>query len=155
LGGMLGIVPVVAWARRLEDGTGWEARVEARTLDGHVVGAAESMCSRDEQTWKRRDEYALRSMAQTRAISRALRAPLGQIVVLAGYEPAAAKEIPAESTASRERPDEVQVEPSSEQWAEITTLIRTLEGTDPYTDWTERAREHAGVPGRLLTRRVP
>src|SRR5262245_45799989 len=64
LGGMLGVVPVVAWTRRLEDGSGWEARVEARTLDGRIVGAAESMCTRAESTWSRRDEYALRSMAQ-------------------------------------------------------------------------------------------
>ena len=96
LGGMLGVVPVVDLDAAARDGTGWEARVEARTLDGRVVGAAESMCSRSERRWAKRDEYALRSMAQTRAIGRALRAPLGQIVVLAGYEPAAAEEIPAD-----------------------------------------------------------
>ena len=96
LGGMLGVVPVVVWTKPNETGDGYLARVEARTLDGRVVGAAESECSRAERKWKTAEPYAIRSMAQTRAIGRALRAPLGQIVVLAGYEPRAAEEIPVD-----------------------------------------------------------
>ena len=94
LGSMLGVVPVVVWTRRTDDG--WEARVEARTLDGRTVGAAEAMCSKSERTWKSRDDYALRSMAQTRATSKALRGPLGFVVTLAGYEATPAEEVPAE-----------------------------------------------------------
>jgi hypothetical protein len=94
LGSMLGVVPVVVWTRRTEDG--WEARVEARTMDGRTVGAAEAMCSKAERTWKSRDDYALRSMAQTRATSKALRGPLGFVVTLAGYEATPAEEIPPE-----------------------------------------------------------
>jgi hypothetical protein len=66
LGGMLGVVPVVCWTRPNETADGYVARVEARTLDGRVVGAAESECSRAESTWRNRDPYAIRSMAQTR-----------------------------------------------------------------------------------------
>src|SRR4051794_31999780 len=76
LGAMLGVVPVVCWTNPNETGDGYLARVEARTLDGRVVGAAESECSRAERRWKTADPYAIRSMAQTRAIGRALRAPL-------------------------------------------------------------------------------
>jgi hypothetical protein len=95
LGSMLGVFPVVVWTRPLEDGTGWEAKVEARTLDGNVVGSGEAMCSRDEgKPWNTRDENAIRAMAQTRATSRALRGPLGFIVHLAGYQAAAAEEMP-------------------------------------------------------------
>jgi len=92
LGSMLGVFPVVVWTRPLENG-GFEARVEARTLAGDLVGAAEAQCARDEPTWKSRPDYALRSMAQTRATSRALRGPLGFIVVLAGYSATAAEEM--------------------------------------------------------------
>jgi hypothetical protein len=92
LGSMLGVVPVVVWTRRTDDG--WEARVEARTMDGRTVGAAEAMCSKTERTWKSRDDYALRSMAQTRATSKALRGPLGFVVTLAGYEATPAEEMP-------------------------------------------------------------
>lgn len=94
LGSMLGVVPVVAWTRPLENG--WEARVEARTLDGRTVGAAEAMCTKDERTWKTRDDFALRSMAQTRATSKALRGPLGFIITLAGYSDTPAEEMPTD-----------------------------------------------------------
>jgi hypothetical protein len=157
LGGMLGVVPVVCWTRPNETGDGYVARVEARTLDGRVVGAAESECSRVESKWKNRDPYAIRSMAQTRAIGRALRAPLGQIVVLAGYEPAGAEEIPSEPERVP-RSDSERVSPADPvaatrmQLDEIATLIRTLDGTDAAIDWRARALEYAGVPARALTK---
>src|SRR5262245_49772738 len=49
LGTMLGVFPVLEWSRPLDDG--WEARVEAKTLDGRLVGAAESECLREEPRW--------------------------------------------------------------------------------------------------------
>jgi hypothetical protein len=82
VGGMVGVLPVVVWTRPNETNDGYIARVEARTLDGRVVGAAEAECSRAEKVWKDRYPSTLRAMAQTRAVSRALRAPLGQIVAL-------------------------------------------------------------------------
>lgn len=97
LGSMLGVTPVCVWTRSL--GNGWEARVEARTLDGRIVGSAEAMCTRDERMWKNRDDYALRSMAQTRATSKALASPLRFVVTLAGYEGT-----PAEEMTFAERP---------------------------------------------------
>jgi hypothetical protein len=103
LGAMLGVVPVVTGTRLNETGDGIVATVEARTLDGRVIGAADGECSRAESKWKNRDPFALRSMAQTRAISRALRGPLGMIVVLAGYEPAAAEEMPVAPDATTDR----------------------------------------------------
>lgn len=97
LGSMLGVTPVCVWTRSL--GNGWEARVEARTLDGRIVGSAEAMCTRDEKMWRNRDDYALRSMAQTRATSKALASPLRFIVTLAGYQGT-----PAEEMTFAERP---------------------------------------------------
>lgn len=100
LGSMLGVFPVCTWTRPLENG--WEARVEARTLAGNTVGSAEAMCTRDERTWSGRDEYALRSMAQTRATAKCLRLPLGFVMQLAGYDPTPAEEMPRENG---EKPD--------------------------------------------------
>lgn len=94
LGSMLGVFPVTVWTRKLEDG--WEARVEARTRDGAVVGAAEAECLRSESNWSDRDSYALRSMAQTRATSKALRQPLGFVMALGGFDATPAEEMPAE-----------------------------------------------------------
>jgi hypothetical protein len=91
LGSLLGVYPVTIWTRKLENG--WEARVEALTRSGEVVGAAEAECLYDEANWKSRDDYALRSMAQTRATSKALRMPLGFVVTLAGFEATPAEEM--------------------------------------------------------------
>ena len=59
---MLGLVPVPVWTKPNETGDGYVARVEARTLDGRVVGAAESECSRA-RALEDRKPYAIRSMA--------------------------------------------------------------------------------------------
>jgi hypothetical protein len=101
LGALLGVYPIVVWTKpiygRDDDPTqpfGWEARVEARTRQGQLVGAAEAECLRSEANWKGRDDYALRSMAQTRATSKALRQPLGYVITLAGFDATPAEEMP-------------------------------------------------------------
>jgi hypothetical protein len=96
-GTMLGIFAVGVWTRPMkEDGVtvAWEARAEARTRDGAVVGAAEAMCSRSEAKWAKADEYAVRSMAQTRAASKALAGALRFVAVLAGFAGTPAEEMP-------------------------------------------------------------
>ena len=99
LGSMLGVFPIVQWTRKLDNG--WEARVEARTMDGNVVGAAEAQCLRTETRWASADDYAIRSMAQTRATSRALRGPLGFVVQLAGFQPEPAEDMPESAPAKK------------------------------------------------------
>lgn len=94
LGTMLGVFPVCTWTRKLDNG--WEARVEARTMSGAIVGAAEAECLTSESRWGKADDYAVRSMAQTRATSKALRLPLGFVVTLGGYAATPAEEMPAE-----------------------------------------------------------
>lgn len=106
LGTMLGVFPVCVWTRKLDDG--WEARVEARTLNGQIVGAAEAQCLRAERTWATRDDYALRSMAQTRATSKALRQPLGFVMTLAGFEATPAEEMVVDGHVSDARATEPQ-----------------------------------------------
>lgn len=134
LGSMLGVVPVVEWTRPVE--RGWEARVEARTLDGRVIGAAEAQCTKDERMWAKRDDYALRSMAQTRATSKALRGPLGFIVTLAGYSATPAEEMPADApqAAPPVQRDVQHVErtdvPAEDPWfAEVKPLLKGIPST--------------------------
>lgn len=95
LGTMLGVFPVTVWTKQIEDG--WEARVEARTRDGATIGAAEAQCLRSERNWRDRDDFALRSMAQTRATAKCLRMPLGFVMTLAGFEATPAEEMTFES----------------------------------------------------------
>ena len=153
LGGMLGVHPIVMWTRPNETGDGYVARVEAHTLDGRVVGAAEAECSRAETTWAKRPPYALRSMAQTRATSRALRAPLGQIVTLAGYEAAGVEEIPPTPPPARAlAPEPVERKPPTKaQMTEVATLLRRLEELDPERDWKAYCRTFVGVPDSRMS----
>lgn len=81
------------------EGFSWEAKVEVRTPDGTVVGSAEAMCSRTEKTWCERDDFALRSMAETRAESRAYRKAIGWIINMAGYSATPAEEMGHDATA--------------------------------------------------------
>jgi hypothetical protein len=151
LGTMLGVFPVLAWTRHLENG--WEARVEARTLASAVVGAAESECLRDERRWANADDYAIRSMAATRATSKALRQPLGFVMQLAGFEPTPAEEMPSAGT-SNPPPTSASTSAghaSQEQLTRIGVLLTDLALHDPETDWRARARDLAGAPADAIT----
>lgn len=75
------------------DGFDWEAKVVV-LHNGTPVGSAESMCSRSEDRWKTADDFAVRSMAQTRATSRAIATVARWIVTLAGYAGTPAEEMP-------------------------------------------------------------
>jgi hypothetical protein len=83
------------------EGYDYEARVEARTATGLVVGTGEAMCSRKESRWAQADDYAVKSMAQTRATSKALKAATGWLMVLAGYKATPAEEMPDDDDQER------------------------------------------------------
>jgi hypothetical protein len=81
---------------------GFTAHAELRNNDGKVVGRGEAGCYSDEPNWGTRagkpvPRYALRSMAQTRAASKAARVALSWIMALAGYSPTPAEEMPTYS----------------------------------------------------------
>jgi hypothetical protein len=80
---------------RQEDGSYVATAVLIRLSDGAIVGRASALCGApDDRPWNNRPEYNRRSMAVTRAISRAFRAQYSWIMALAGYEPTPAEEMP-------------------------------------------------------------
>lgn len=95
LSSILQLVPLITICERLdrEDEIIYEAYCEVYTSNNRLVGKASAICSDKERNWKNRDEYAIRSMAQTRAISKALRMPLGWIMTLADFSPTPAEEM--------------------------------------------------------------
>ena len=76
-----------------EDEIAYEASVVVRTLDGVEVSKGEAICSSKEANWRNSDEYAIKSKATTRATSKAMRIPLGWVMVLAGYSATPAEEM--------------------------------------------------------------
>lgn len=83
--------------------------------DGALIAAGDGMCSRTEETWRDRDDYALRGMAQTRATSRAIAGAAKWIVALAGYSTT-----PAEEYGAHEAPQGEPVEAGPEFGVAIT-----------------------------------
>ena len=62
---------------------GYEAEAEVVRIDsGDVVGRGSSVCMRAEPRWRDQPDYAVRSMAATRAISKAARNTFAGIVAL-------------------------------------------------------------------------
>lgn len=114
LGALIGIVPAEDWSKRLPNEEGYESRIKLiRTRDGMEIGGASAECTYDEQNWEHRDRYALKSMSQTRATGKAFRLSFSWMMVLAGYAPTPAEEVPKdgfEQRGSREAAQKVATE---------------------------------------------
>ena len=95
-GSRLGIVPVVEHVINVS--TDQEIKYQAKVIlfdlkSGQTVGAGFAVCSNKEQGKKFYQEFAIMSMAQTRAIGKAYRNILAWIIRAAGYEPTPAEEM--------------------------------------------------------------
>ena len=92
-GGLLGLFPKVVDVKDLGENK-WLAHVEIiNKQTGLVVGSGYALCSKSEAKKKSFDEYAILSMAQTRAIGKAYRNLIGWIMKAAGYEATPAEEM--------------------------------------------------------------
>lgn len=161
LGSLLGVFPVITYTGQLEDAEGkalgWEAHCEARTIGGAVVGAADAECRFDEPRWKAKPSFELRGMAQTRAISRAMRAPLGFVAELAGYAATPEAEMPKDGTPESAGADEGVPMITDAQHRKIGVLLKNLNENDPPAEgqlsWVAQVREKFRVQSRTeLTR---
>lgn len=157
LGTMLGVFASEVWSKPspqdweeqgLPHPKWWEAKVNAVTMTGSVVGSATGMCSRTEKTWASRDDYAIRSMAITRAASKALRMPLGFVMILAGFEATPEEEMPVESTTVEPQPGSGERKATQPQIKKLAMLAsnqgwddderRKRAGVESFTDLTMR-----------------
>lgn len=76
----------------------YRATVEiVETASGKVVGSGVAICTNLEQSKKYFDEYAIASMAQTRATGKAFRLCIGWILKASGYEATAIEEMEDQS----------------------------------------------------------
>lgn len=82
---------------------GFVAVAELRNQVGMVISRAESSCERDEPKWRDRNNYALRSMAQTRATGKVFRQVLGFVMTVAGYAGTPADDMPTDEATGAPR----------------------------------------------------
>ncbi len=95
-GALLGLFPRLVEARDLsrEGVLKFHATVEiVEQSTGKVISRGEAICSNLEPGKQYFQEYAVFSMAQTRAVGKAFRLCLGWIMKAAGFEPAPAEEV--------------------------------------------------------------
>lgn len=95
-GGLMGMFPRVVSVENLSNGSEvkWKADVEiVRLKDGQILSRGFAICSTKETKKKSFDEYAVLSMAQTRAIGKAYRNVIGWVMKLAGYDGTPAEEM--------------------------------------------------------------
>lgn len=98
LAAMMGCLPREEQTVEREDGS-YEAVVAlVRMRDGQVLTRASAECGRGEKLWMDRAPYARRSMAVTRATSKACRIAFSWVMTLAGYEVTPAEEMPHEES---------------------------------------------------------
>lgn len=111
-GARLGILPIVEALKRIEEESGeikYQAEVKLMNLrTQQMIGSGFAICSNKEFGKKSYQEFAIASMAQTRAIGKAYRNILAWIIRAAGYEPTPAEEMDymskEEETAAVQKP---------------------------------------------------
>lgn len=95
----LGIMPVIEGLTQIKndlDSTEIKYEAKVKLLDlrtNQIVGTGFAICSNKESSKKYYQEFAIASMAQTRAIGKAYRNILAWIIRAAGYEPTPAEEM--------------------------------------------------------------
>ena len=95
-GSRLGIVPIVEHVINVSSAEELKYQAKVTLFDmrhGTTVGAGFAVCSNKESGKKFYQEFAIMSMAQTRAIGKAYRNCLAWIIRAAGYEPTPAEEM--------------------------------------------------------------
>ena len=92
-GGLMGLSPRIVKVEKIDD-MKWLAQAEIINIKTEkVMGTGYALCSKAESKKAGFDEYAILSMAQTRAIGKAFRNLIGWVVKMAGYEATPAEEM--------------------------------------------------------------
>lgn len=95
-GASLGLMPIITETKDLsnEGVVKYMATAEVRNINtGAIVSTGIALCSNSEKTKRYFDEYAILSMAQTRAIGKAYRNLLAWLMKAAGFEATPAEEM--------------------------------------------------------------
>lgn len=95
-GSRLGILPIVEELTSIGEDIEIKYQAKVKLFDlrtSQIVGTGFAICSNKEATKRYYQEFAIASMAQTRAIGKAYRNILAWIIRAAGYEPTPAEEM--------------------------------------------------------------
>lgn len=121
-GNRLGIIPQGGYIKNISSDT--EIKYEASVVlvdinnDFKVVGQGFAVCSNKENGKKYYQEFAICSMAQTRAIGKSFRIMLSFLMRLAGYEPTPAEEMDYNGTPEVKPVNQAEPKPATPKTAQ-------------------------------------
>ena len=94
-GAMFGLYPIVEKIENLSEGNTvrYRAEVTLRDQEDRVVGTGMAICTNKEKGKEAFAEYAVASMAQTRAVGKAMRLKIGWVMKLAGFQGTPSEEV--------------------------------------------------------------
>jgi len=129
----LGLVPVIQSIQNLSTVDEYKYQCSVNLIQvksGEVVGTGYALCSNKEPNKRSFQEYAILSMSQTRAISRAYRNVLAWLMKASGFEPTPAEEIvdEFERPEPRSEPPRQQQPPGGVSNDRIAQVIEALNG---------------------------
>ena len=154
-GFLLGLFPKIIKVECL-DKDKWFVQADIiNTKDGSVVSSGFALCSKTEAKKSGFDEYAILSMAQTRAIGRAYRNFIGWIIKLAGYEGAPAEEMQKVNKAANPEKPEPSADPGNKKIEELKGKLKGETDKEKIADLKKRTgvnlshfnitEKHAGI----------
>lgn len=153
-GSMIGLSPILRNTVDLSEGDKIKYRAEVEIIDvrtQHVVGAGTAICDNKEPGKKAYAEFAIASMAQTRATGKAYRNILAWLIKAAGYETTPLEEM--DSVDFSKKDDQKQISSTSKQAAEPVKKQATKQVTQPapkaQQPLPERERPAQADPGTV------
>jgi hypothetical protein len=139
-GASLGLMPIITSTQDLSNETSikYMATCEVRNINtGAVVATGIALCSNAEKTKRYFDEYAILSMAQTRAIGKAYRNLLAWLMKAAGFEATPAEEMDFVTVQTGTNAKVEEVEVISEPEYDRTAVVKAIAGCKRVKDLTD------------------
>lgn len=138
-GAFVGITPIVTSVENLSEGDNYKYRAEVKLVQygsDTPIGYGVAICTNKEANKRNFDEYAVCSMAQTRAISKAYRLAIGYLMKLAGYEATPAEEM-QEAMYEEDSVEEVSGDDEPYKEAEIVTAVKNIQSAKTMAELTK------------------
>ena len=138
-GAFVGITPIVTSVENLSEGDNYKYRAEVKLVQygsDTPIGYGVAICTNKEANKRNFDEYAVCSMAQTRAISKAYRLAIGYLMKLAGYEATPAEEM-QEAMYEEDSVEEASGDDEPYKEAEIVTAIKNIQSAKTMAELTK------------------
>lgn len=140
-GGMMNLYPKVIKVENLSNDKEIKWRADVEIVDmktGKVVANGFAVCSNKEANKTKNEEYAILSMAQTRAIGKAYRNLIGWVMKLAGYESTPSEEMTID-IGKKGKDTTVPPKPQNLK-SQIMFLLKEL-GVDPTSDLNKEIKK--------------